>query len=181
MIVIMCDDLVEQLLVMARRRRALELRACLFHRGDPVEQVFVVEQGAIELMRSQIDGQPLVLQRAGPQSVLAEASLYSEHYHCDAMAVTPSRVAVLTKPEVLARLDSDRAFSGLWSRHLATQMQQSRLRSEILSRKTVAARLDAWLSLGRGGLPARGEWKNLAGQLGVSPEALYRELSRRRG
>jgi hypothetical protein len=29
-------------------------------------------------------------------------------------------------------------------------------------------------------LPPKGEWKSVAEQIGVSPEALYRELSRRR-
>jgi hypothetical protein len=42
----------------------------------------------------------------------------------------------------------------------------------------VAARLDAWLTLKR--LPPKGEWGALADDIGVTREALYRELARRR-
>ena len=59
-------------------------------------------------------------------------------------------------------------------------MQAARFRSEILTRKTVSERFDAWLGLPGNGLPPRGEWKTVAAHIGVSPEALYRELSRRR-
>ncbi len=54
------------------------------------------------------------------------------------------------------------------------------MRSEILSMRTVVKRLDAWLLSHGDRLPAKGEWKNLALQIGVSPEALYRELARRK-
>lgn len=37
------------------------------------------------------------------------------------------------------------------------------------------------MSLHDSGLPAKGEWKSVAQQIGVSPEALYREIARRRG
>jgi hypothetical protein len=54
------------------------------------------------------------------------------------------------------------------------------LRAEILSLKTVSARLDAWMDWNGGVLPNKGEWKLVAGEISVSPEALYRELGRRR-
>ena len=31
------------------------------------------------------------------------------------------------------------------------------------------------------GLPAKGTWKTVANEIGTSPEALYRELAKRRG
>jgi hypothetical protein len=49
---------------------------------------------------------------------------------------------------------------------------------EVVSLKTVAERLDAYLALG-GELPPKGQLVHLASELNVSPEALYRELSRR--
>jgi hypothetical protein len=38
----------------------------------------------------------------------------------------------------------------------------------------------AWLAGHAANLPARGEWRALAGEIAVSPEALYREIARRR-
>ena len=59
-------------------------------------------------------------------------------------------------------------------------LRQARMRAEILSLKTVAARLSAWAEWQGGVLPARGKWRSLADEPGVSPEALYREMARRR-
>jgi hypothetical protein len=49
-----------------------------------------------------------------------------------------------------------------------------------VSLKTVAERLDAWLALHDDGLPPKGQRLRVASEIGVTPEALYRELARRR-
>jgi len=165
---------------MAERERALDQGSYLFHRDDPVDHLFVVKSGALELVRPQLDGKLIVLQRADRHAVLAEASLYSKTYHCDAIASSLSTVVALSKEMFLTRLRDDKDFSHLWSSHLAKEMMKARYRSEILSRKTVAERLDTWLTWHGNGLPPKGEWKDVAIQIGISPEALYRELSKRR-
>ena len=180
MIGIMSKDFVEQLLARTDKRRTLERGTCLFHQNDPVNSVFVIEKGLVELTRHQQDGVSIVLQRATCQTVLAEASIYSRTYHCDAMVKLPSRVFELPKATFLKQLLKDGEFSHLWASHLAKEVQSARYRSEILSRKTVAERLDAWLAWPENELPSKGQWKNLAMQVGVSPEALYRELAKRR-
>lgn len=80
---------------------------------------------------------------------------------------------------LLTRIAADTELAIAWARHLAHEVQQARLQSEILSLKTVAARLDAWVSW-HGRLPTRGHWSAVAHEVGVSPEALYREIARRR-
>ena len=63
--------------------------------------------------------------------------------------------------------------------HLSHEVRNARRHAEILSLRTVTARLDAWLAE-NGDLPARGGWKGLAEEISASPEALYREIARRR-
>jgi len=63
--------------------------------------------------------------------------------------------------------------------HLALEVQRARANSELLSLKTVAARVDAWVTLNHGTLPPKGQWRQVASEIGVTPEALYRELARR--
>ncbi len=63
---------------------------------------------------------------------------------------------------------------------MSRQLQQARLQSEILSLNRVGERLDLWLDWHGSGLPPRGEWTTLARQLGVTREALYREMAKRR-
>ncbi len=182
MIAIMLEPLITQLhRLPGGKERQLAAGGFLFHQGDCVEALFAVQAGEIRLVRHQTDGSSLTLQRAHAGSILAEASLYSEYYHCHAIAPQPARVYALPKETVLARLRSDGEFARHWQGYLARAVQQARLRSELLALKTVAARLDGWLSWQGGALPPKGEWKTLAEQLGVSPEALYREIARRTG
>lgn len=112
--------------------------------------------------------------------MLAEASLYSGTYHCDAVAFGAADTCVYTKASLKRLLAKSPQFSNIWANYLAQELQRSRLRSEILSLRTVADRLDAWTAWNGGGLPRKGEWKLVANQIGVSPEALYREISKRR-
>lgn len=63
--------------------------------------------------------------------------------------------------------------------NLARTVQAARVRAEIRSLPKVAERLDAWLDEGHV-LPTKGRWQDLAAELGVSREALYRELAQRR-
>ena len=132
------------------------------------------------MTRHQLDGSAFVLQRARSLTVLAEASMYSETYHCDAVAKSSSIIFELPKKLFLERLRIDEVFSNAWASHLATEIQSSRYKCEILSRKTVTERLDGWLAWKGGDLPDKGQWKAIAEQIGVSPEALYRELAKRR-
>jgi CRP-like cAMP-binding protein len=66
-----------------------------------------------------------------------------------------------------------------WARHLAIEVQRARAQAEVLSPRTVAERVDAWITLHDGALPPRGNWQQLASEIGVTPEPLYRELARR--
>lgn len=180
MMAIMWSLLIEQLQHLpAAKERKLAEGTLLFHQGDKVETLFFVLSGEIRLIRYQADGSSITLQRAKAGNLVAEASLYSSHYHCHALTQQATGVLVLPKSAVLKQLRTDPELALNWASYLAREVQQARFRSELLSLKTVAARLDAWLNWQSADLPAKGEWKTLAEQLGVSPEALYREIARR--
>jgi CRP-like cAMP-binding protein len=181
MISIMLKSLIMQLQAMpGGKESSLAANMFLFHQGDEVKSLFLVLEGEIRLVRHQTDGHSITLQRAHDGEVLAEASLFSSHYHCHAVAHQATRMHALPKTAVLAALRTDPAFAQNWAAYLARAVQQARLRSELLSLKTVTARLDAWLSWQGSELPPKGEWKTLAEQLAVSPEALYREIAQRK-
>lgn len=180
MISIMNIDFIDLLIAMAERRRSLKQEAFLFHQDSAVNAVYVVQEGAIKLTRYQEDGSSIILQHAGRHSLVAEASVYSDVYHCHAVAVEPTSVFEVSKATFLGCFREDSEFAQLWAQHLAREVQSARVRSEILSRKTVADRLDGWLAWRNEDLPAKGQWKSVATQIGVSAEALYRELAKRR-
>jgi len=159
--------------------RPLHRNERLFHTGEPVRFMFAVAEGKVDLERHTVTGARVLLVRAGAGQVLAEASAYGDVYHCDGTAAESSRVRVLPVATFNARLDSDPALARRWAARLAHGVQHARMTAAIRALRTVGERLDAWLAAEKP-LPPKGEWQALAQSLGVSHEALYRELAKRR-
>ncbi len=179
MIAIMSDELYLTLRDLPRREDELEQDEALFHQGDTVRRIYFVTKGAIHLVRHQASGTSLVIQRAGAGHIIAEASLFATKYHCHAVAMLSTAVWSVAKSELLNRISADPSIGLIFMKTLAHELQHARFQVEVLSMKTVAARLDAWIEW-NGELPPKGEWVSLAAELAVSPEALYREIGRRR-
>ena len=170
----------ERLRELDSTERTFEAGACLFRLGDEVSVLHLVEDGEAHLVRHRADGGALVLQRAIANTVLAEASVFSVRYHCDGVAVSRTWTLAIARPAVRRLLAEDPGFAESWTVHLSRELHATRLRAEILSLRTVRERLDAWIGWNGEGLPAKGTWKTVANEIGTSPEALYRELARRR-
>jgi CRP-like cAMP-binding protein len=176
MIVIMSDDLFP--LFDGGFPRTLARDESLFLTGAPVRSMFLVTEGQVDLIRHTESGLRILLYRAGPGAVLAEASAYSDAYHCDGTAACPAQVRSIALATFHARLDASPDLAKAWAARLAHGLQGSRLNAAIRSMRTVEERLEAWLA-GAKALPPKGQWSNLAETLGVTREALYRELSKR--
>lgn len=151
----------------------------LFRAGEPVRHLYLVRSGCILLARVQPSGDPLVLQRATAGQLAAEASVFATRYHCDALCSGPTSVGRIRKAVVEQLKAEDPVWLGAFAAHLAHEVQQTRARAQLLALKRVGERLDAWLALHDRALPPRGRWVELAAELAVTPEALYRELARR--
>lgn len=176
----MSDRIIERL----RRLAPIEVffgeGEVVFTQGSEVSSIYLVVHGSVRLLRHQTDGAVIVMQRAKAGSVLAEASLSSDRYHCDAVALVPSRLLSIRKTVLVDRISSDVELAKAWNTYMAREIQNARRTAEIISLRTVAARLDAWIAWNDGPFPPKGEWKTVAEDIGTSPEALYRELSKRR-
>ncbi len=179
MIEIMSNLIFNYLRPKAAASKFFEKGETLFHRGDAIHMLFLVAEGYVHLMRFQADGNGAVLQRAGPMTVLAEASVFSDQYHCDAVAMMAGRVLLVPMMTVRQLLEREPVFARGWMSHVSGELQKVRTRAEILALRSVGARLDAWTAFNDGQLSPKGQWKSLAEEIGVSPEALYRELAKR--
>jgi CRP-like cAMP-binding protein len=153
--------------------------AAVFHRGDAVERLHVIRSGTVRLLRHQQDGHPVVLQRACRGDILAEASVFSAHYHCDAVALMESVTDAYAVADIRRLLETDIGFCRAWAASMSHQLQAARRRAELMSLRMVSERLDFWLAWNEAGMPEKGLWKDVADEIGVSPEALYRELAAR--
>lgn len=161
------------------RLLTLEKGQALFHAGAAVREMYLVRSGHVQLLRHTSRGICLVLQNATTGMALAEASAYSDAYHCDAVATQSSSVAAMPRHAFRTALARDQKLAQLWATHLAQSVQAARFRAEIRTLPKVADRLEAWLAEGNS-LPEKGQWQDLAAELGITREALYRELARRR-
>jgi CRP/FNR family transcriptional regulator, dissimilatory nitrate respiration regulator len=181
MIAIMSNAFFEQLRALAAPMAHHEAGERLFREGQPVTHLHLVHSGEVLLERVLPQGGRLVLQRAATDDVLAEASVFAERYHCDAVVTATAGITRVALSDLHDAATRDPALMAGFARHLAQQLQRARHQSELLALRSVSDRLDAWLSLNGGGMPAKGRWRDLAASLGVTPEALYRKIARRRG
>ena len=176
----MCLDFFSHLSPLPHRSLDLDKGALLFERGDPVTSLYRLDAGEVHLLRRQIDGAEFILQRATAGAMIAEASLLSETYHCAAVATEPARLTCWPRDRVRAQLSQDPELANAYAAHLASEVRLARLRAEIASLRRVGDRLDAWLIWHDGRMPGKGEWLKVAREINVTPEALYRELAKRR-
>src|SRR3954471_18622839 len=79
----------------------------LFHMGDPVRFIYLVQSGGVHLTRFDIDGGAAVMQRAVAGMILAESSIFSDVYHCDAIAVADARLFRFVLAELLRAAQAD--------------------------------------------------------------------------
>lgn len=168
----------EQLLQAARpMRRAAG--AILFRTGQRPARMYYVRKGEALMQRVTPSGSAVILQRAR-QGFLAEASLGSDRYHCDGVCRTDCDLLAFPLPALREAIDRDQGTRWAWIGMLGAQARQQRARIERQSLKTIRERLEHLiLSEGSGpaGYPIPGTKIQLAAELGVTPEALYRCLA----
>jgi len=140
--------------------------------------MFFVVSGEVTLERTGLQGEPVVLQRTR-LGFVSEASLKVSKYHCDALAITDTTVIKVPAKELALVLDQDPEFASRWIDMLNSEVKRLRLHCERLSMKSVKDRVLHLINTeGQGGqYQVTTGLKSLAGELGISHEALYRTLA----
>jgi CRP-like cAMP-binding protein len=149
--------------------------ACLFTAGEKPTHMFFVVSGEVVLERPGLQGATVILQRTR-RGFMGEASLKSPSYHCHGQVVANSRIVRVPIRALREALDTDPAFSGRWITMLNKEVRRLRLQCERLSLTKVQARLLHLLETEgeSGAYPIGAGIKSMAGELGVTHEALYR-------
>jgi CRP-like cAMP-binding protein len=161
--------------------RALKAGQVLFRSGHRTAGFYEVISGNVRLMRVDRAGREVVLHVAKGGETLAEASLFAPTYHCDAVATTDAAIRLFPKAIMLAEFernsDAARAFTAMLARqvmHLRTRIEQRNIHSahdRVLHYLTVNAGEDSRTVMVPGTL------KDLATELGLTHETLYRTLA----
>jgi CRP-like cAMP-binding protein len=161
--------------------RSLDAGAVLFRQGDRANAIFEVERGRMRLVRQTIDNHPVTLHTARPGELFAEAALFADRYHCDAVAASASRVRVLPKRPLLAAFRDDPAVGERFMAVLARQIHGLRSRLEGRNIRSARERVLNYLVLAADAdtraVALDGTLMDLASEIGLSHEALYRTLA----
>lgn len=151
----------------------------LFLTGDPPRWMFFVSAGEVVLERHGVDGQQACLQRC-QSGFVGEASLTSSRYHCDGRTTLGTQATKVPIQALRQALKKDAAFAERWIAMLSREVRQLRLQNERLSLSKVQDRLLHLIETegtdGRYALTC--SVKDLAKQLAVAHEALYRAIAR---
>lgn len=151
----------------------------LFRTGDRPRWLFFILEGKALLQRLTVEGTSVTLQSTN-RGFLAEASLTASAYHCEAFCKTECRILAFPLMEFRDAIDRHATTRWAWITLLSAQSRQQRLRIERLALNSLRERLKH-LILTEGTATASYEISTtraaLAGELGVTPAALYRTLA----
>ena len=161
--------------------RSLLQGEALFQQGNTCYGIFRLNVGRVRLLRQTSAGDPVVIHVAMPGETFAEASLFSDTYHCAAVADIPSRVSIIPKDAILRAFRADPAAGMAFMARLAHRLQAVRSRLEIRNIRSADERTYQYLRLqvpsGKRELALDRPLKDMAAEIGLTHEAFYRALS----
>ncbi len=162
--------------------RRLRAGQTLFHSGDRTVGLYEVLKGKARLVRVDRSGREAVLQTAAAGDTLAEASLFSSIYHCEAVATMEAVVRLYPKAVLFAELARDPKLARAFAAMLAQQVMTLRTRLERRNIHAARDRVRHFLAVNVGAdgrtVTLPGTLKELSADLGLTHEALYRTLAR---
>ena len=166
----------------ASQLRKLGVDEHLFRKGDAVFGIFEVIKGRLSLVRHNPEGRKIVIHSSSEGSLFAEAALFRKEYHCDAIAEEETEVLVFDKDAMFLAFRNDPELAENFMAVLARQVQSLRAKLEQRSIRSARQRLinHLLISAEEDGLTVhlKGTLKDLAVELGLTHEALYRTLAK---
>ena len=154
--------------------------AALFRQGARTLGLFRVLSGRVRLVRLTPGGTEVPMHTAVAGELFAEASIFSAHYHCDAIALQDCEILVYPKAELTRHLLVKPAMLWAFTAEMARRTQDLRTRLEVRQIRSAPDRVLQFLRLrcdADGNWSPPGTLKQWAQELGLTHEALYRALA----
>ncbi len=161
-------------------KRSLKSGQMLFRMGQRPTGLYEIVSGRVRLVRLDARGRETVLFTAAAGDTLAEASLFSPAYHCDAVAVTDAVVRLYPRAAVIDAIQRDPKVAQAFMAMMAREIMSLRTRLERRNIHSARERIRHYLGLHADPksrtVVLSGTLKDLAVELGITHEALYRTL-----
>jgi CRP/FNR family transcriptional regulator, dissimilatory nitrate respiration regulator len=155
----------------------------LFRQTELASAFFIVETGRVKLVRYTGADKMVTFQIAGAGDSLAEIALFSDTYPCTAIAQVDSRVIVYPKEQLLSALRNNSDLADNFMAILTRQIQALKVRLELREIRSAGERVLQYLRyLTQPDTPTivtfNHPLKDIAAELGLTPETLSRALAR---
>jgi CRP-like cAMP-binding protein len=161
--------------------RKLKAGQALFRLGSRTAGLYEMTSGKLRLVRVDAAGQEVVLYLATAGDTIAEASLFSPTYLCDAIATTNAVVRLYPKDVLIAEFRRNPSAAQAFMAVLGRQVMSLRTRLEQRNIRSARERVRHYLAVNAGAdrrtITLPGTLKDLAADLGLTHEALYRTLA----
>ena len=162
--------------------RPLEAGETLFRQGSRTVGLYEVISGKVRLVRVDRSGREAILHSASVGETIAEASLFSPTYHCDAIATTKTVVRFYPKAAILVEFKRNPKAAEAFMAMLARQIMDLRTRLEQRNIHSARDRIRHYFAVNLGpdgrSVALPGSLKEFAAHLGLTHEALYRTLAK---
>jgi CRP/FNR family transcriptional regulator, dissimilatory nitrate respiration regulator len=153
----------------------------LFRQGDKATAIYEIERGRLGMIRYTTDSRQVIVHTGRPGQLFAEAALFAEAYHCDAVAAGDTRVRVHLKENLLAAFQADPKLALSFTSVLAHEIMALRARLEVRNvrsaRERILQHLELIAEVDQHALRLDSTLKDLAAEIGLTHEALYRALA----
>jgi CRP-like cAMP-binding protein len=98
----------------------------LFRIDDPTASMYILLKGQLRMVRFSSQGHAIIIHQVRPGQTVAEASVYSEGYHCDEIANSAAEVLAISNKRIRDPLGSDSKITIQFSSYLAHHVQAAR-------------------------------------------------------
>jgi len=161
------------------REIAVKKGSILFSPGDPSQGFYAVLNGSIRVYRGSSKGKEITLEIVGAGSTFAEASLFTDTYHCYAEVLKDSTIFLIRKDAFLELVEGNIHFAAAWIKILSHEVMHLRQRIEELTLKSPKTRIMSYILLlaemqNSSSITLPAHRKSIATLLDMTHETFYR-------
>ncbi|NEQ26592.1 MAG: Crp/Fnr family transcriptional regulator [Microcoleus sp. SIO2G3] len=153
----------------------------LFHRNEESRAIYALKSGQVRLLHYTKSGQSISHYAVYAGEICAEVALFLNTYTCSAIVEEPTQVLVFPKQAFLNTLQQDSDFAIAFMRQLSYRLHTTKVMVELRSIRSAQERVLHYLRLvvppEKNTVVLEQPLKNIASDLGITPEVLSRALT----
>jgi CRP-like cAMP-binding protein len=147
----------------------------LFNKFDFVNNIYFLLDGDIKIINKLKNNEHFIIENCKSFKFISLNSIFFDKYEFSAIAYNPSTVISIDINLFKSNLKENPVLSNQVSLDLASQLNYTYKKIEILGERTVYQRIKKWMIFNDGCLK-KGSYNIIAREIFVSKEALYKEL-----